>query len=325
MLRTIWNTARVYGQAQSDGKRFRQAKFLLRALLQYSHSALWFRFLASEPELATVVPRQPQWLHKLQRPYLCVDFNTADKLCLLRRHYVLFHSLFSPPLRQHLLGERAVPLARFAGKSGEFYLIELALTHTMDKEGELMLNLVCARSQQRLVTLAFSLGCDDTGDSRVLLGCLQGPQGTDGRERFREVTRDLYGMMPKILMVKALCIISRLLGIRHLLAVSNRGHVHNRRGYSAIRSDYDAVWRSLGGMPAGPHFFALDSRLPARDPATVPSAKRAQYQRRKALETEIEAQFVLNGGFCTIAPHRAFSRAGSDASRVLNPVAPACV
>jgi hypothetical protein len=269
-------------------------KFFLRAVLHAPSSVRWFRYLAARPELAAALPAQPQWLHKLQRPYLCVGHDTASRLGLLREHYALFFALFSRTLRQRLFNEEAVTLARLAGKSGAGYRIDLALTRTMDKEGELMLLFVCDDTQERLVTLAFSLGRDWAGSGQILLGCLQGPRAQGGRERFRAVTKDLHGMMPKILMVKAACALARRLGLRRVLAVSNRGHVHRSRWgrYSDVRADYDATWSGLGGVPAGERFFELDCRAQACDPSRVPSSKRAQYLRRKALEDDIEGQFA---------------------------------
>lgn len=295
MLRTIWNATHMYAQADTEKSLVRRTKFLIRALLQYPYSARWFQFLAAQPELAAVLPQQPQWLHKLQRPYLCTSYGTRAKLRLLQQHYALFLSLFPSGLRTELLGERSVVMARIEGKSGASYRIELSLTHMMDKEGELMLTLIPEATQERLATLAFSFGQNRAGNRQILLGCLQGPSGGGGRERFREVTKDLHGLMPKTLLVKTLCAQARLLEIDQLLAVSNRGHVHNSRlhGYNVVNSDYDALWDTLGGTPLGKHFYLLSSHMPERALSEIPSNKRAQYQRRHAVEARIEAQCAV--------------------------------
>jgi uncharacterized protein VirK/YbjX len=293
MLSTLWEATHLYTPNQS-GTLMRKTKFLVRAVAQWPYSHRWFRFLSEQPELAAVLPLQPQWLHKLQRPYMRQGLSAGSKLRLLRQHFALFLTRLPQPLRQQLLTEQAQTMARFTGKSGAGYRIDLSLTHTMDKEGELMLTLREESGDGPLVTLAFSFGLDSGGSRRILLGCLQGPRGEGGRERFRTVTKDLHGLLPKALMVKALAALARQMHIATILAVSKHGHVHNSplRRYSAIQSDYDALWESLGGIPEGKHYFRLDSHMPVRDLAEVPSNKRAQYQRRQAVEASIEEQFA---------------------------------
>lgn len=293
MLSTLWEATHLYTPSNS-GTLMRKTKFLVRALAQWPYSHRWFRFLSEQPELAAVLPLQPQWLHKLQRPYMRQGLSAGSKLRLLRQHFALFLTRLPQPLRQQLLTEQARTMASFSGKSGAQYRIDLSLTHIMDKEGELMLTLHEESVGGPLATLAFSFGLDSGGNRRILLGCLQGPRGDGGRERFRAATKDLHGLLPKALMVKVLAALARQMQIDTILAVSKEGHVHNSplRRYSAIQSDYDALWESLGGVPEGKHYYRLSSHMPARDLADVPSNKRAQYQRRQAVETTIEEQFA---------------------------------
>ncbi|MDN0083221.1 DUF535 family protein [Crenobacter sp. SG2305] len=294
MLSTIWEATHCYAEPDSSKSLMHKAKFLLRALAQWPYSHRWFRYLSEQSELAAVLPRQPQWLHKLQRPYLCQGLSTSAKLRLLRQHYELFLTRLPGKLRAHLLAEHSQVIARIEGKNGASYRIELSLTHTMDKEGELMLALFPEATRDRLVTLAFSFGIDTNGDGQILLGCVQGPSTGGGHEHFREITKDLHGLMPKMLMVKTLCMLARQMGIQYVLAVSNQGHVHNSRlhRYQQIHSDYDALWRSLGGAPFGRHFYLLSTNQPERPLSDIPSSKRAKYQRRRALELNIENQFT---------------------------------
>jgi len=294
MITTLWTASNLYTHTANAGAGRRRVKFLLRALLQWPYSKRWFHYLSSHPELAAALPHQPQWLHKLQRPYVCTDFDCATKLRVLQQHFSIFLTQLPATLIFQLLRVPSVVVATIEGKSQARYRIELSLTRIMDKEGELMLTLVPEATQERLVTLAFSFSKDDAGQCQVLLGCLQGPQASGGRERFREVTKDLHGLMPKTLLVKALCALSLQLGMNKVLAISNRGHVHNShwRGYHAISSDYDALWITMGGVASSENFFQIPSWQPERNLAAVASNKRAQYQRRQALEAGIAAQLT---------------------------------
>jgi uncharacterized protein VirK/YbjX len=48
----------------------------------------------------------------------------------------------------------------------------------------------------------------------------------------------------------------------------------------------------LGGTPFGRHFFLLNTAMPERPLSEIASNKRAQYQRRQALERAIHNQFL---------------------------------
>ncbi len=287
MTSSLLHASRLYA---ANGSTSRQVKFLLRSATHWTTAARWLGFLQAQPELAAAMASQRQWLHKLQRPYLCKAFGAQRKLMALQDHFSLFLRRFPSQLRQTLLTESKVEIARVVGKSGAAYRVMLSLTHTMDKEGELMLSLLAEEGDDRLTTLAFSFVRSESGRYEAVLGCLQGPASRDGRERFREMTKDLHGLMPKALMMRALYALCRKVGVLDVLAVSNAGHVHNSRWrrYHAISADYDAFWESLGGAPANDFFWRLSAFAPQRDLADVPSRKRAQYQRRQKLETELE-------------------------------------
>jgi len=295
MISILLEATQCYAEPENKKGLLHQAKFLFRAIRQWPYTHHWFRFLTEQSELAAVLPQQPQWLHKLQRPYMCQGLSTQAKLQLLRQHYDQFFTLIPDLLRARLLAERAVLLATIEGKSGARYRVALSLTHTMDKEGELMLTLTQENSDDRLVTLAFSLGADIRGNSQILLGCLQGANGAGAKERFRDVTKDLHGLMPKTLMVKVLFMLARQMEISRVLAVSNTGHVHNSKThhYHRINADYDALWVSLGGTPADACFYQLDPQQAERPRADIPSNKRAQYQRRHHLEAELRKQLAV--------------------------------
>ncbi|WP_168190808.1 VirK/YbjX family protein [Aquitalea aquatilis] len=294
MLSTLWNATYLYGRERNKISLLRRTKFLLRALIQLPHSVQWFRFLQEQPELAAALPQQRQWLHKLQRPYLCADYDSHSKLQLLHQHFSIFLRLMPKELRLSLLQNQALRMASITGKNGALYHIKLSLTQTMDKEGELMLTLVEESGGCNLATLAFSFGIDQQQAARIHIGCLQGPSHQGGREQFRAITKDLHGLMPKALLMKALYALARPMNIDTVLAVSNRAHVHQAawHRYTVIQADYDAFWIMLGGSRLNDRHFQLKTTAIERPLTEVPANKRAQYQRRRALENSIAQQFA---------------------------------
>lgn len=292
MLDELWQATRLYGQGQQHKATGRRVKFFLRALAQWPCSSRWFRFLQEQPELAAALPQQPQWLHKLQRPYLCAGYRAQHKLGLLCQHFTVFLGHLPAALRSRLLAGEAVAIARAQGKSGNAYVLRLATTRIMDKEGELMLTLEAEDSPDRLATLAFSFLLAPSGQAGIQIGCLQGPKLAGGREQFKRITKDLHGLMPKVLLVKALCDIGCRIGAETVLAVSNQAHVHNSawHHYTAIQADYDGFWRDFGGVRLNRELFRFTAHRPRRDLSEVASHKRAQYARRQAVEDSIQAQ-----------------------------------
>jgi uncharacterized protein VirK/YbjX len=153
---------------------------------------------------------------------------------------------------------------------------------TVEREGELVLQLVCGNDL--VYSVAFSF-CQSGQHVAPGIGCLQGPQGDDGLARIREATRELHGLRPKNLMVRLVRQIGHDAGCEDLILVGNRNRTVNsasRKG--KVHADYDALWREMGATQRTDGDFHLAcENLPQPVMEDIASKKRSEAKKRHQL------------------------------------------
>jgi uncharacterized protein len=261
-------------------------KLHLRALAAPRLTRGWLAVLNSDPALRELAALQPRLIHKIYRPWLSKRLCRQRRLAALAGHYRF--------IVQQGLGEAVVQAARgglqlaaFTGKSGAHYTIELRAVVPMEREGELVLQLLCHGTL--VYSLAFSF-MQEGPQRQVAIGCVQGPQCGAGLELGREATRDLHGLRPKNLLVRLASQLGHAWGCDHLVLVGN----HNRTVCAKslrkgkVKADYDSLWQELGASlrPDGDWQLGC-APLQAPDLEEVPSKKRAEVRRRHDLMTQV--------------------------------------
>ncbi|WP_161539869.1 DUF535 family protein [Glaciimonas sp. PCH181] len=259
----------------------RRIRMGVRTLLYYHETHRWLTYWNSSPLHAKLASATPKLLQKIYRPYQSNRLRSLDRLSMLISHYnfVLAHGLAPLVLRA---AESPLILGCINGKSGTVYSIELSSIATLDREGELALNLFV--DQQRLFSVAFTFYGDNLQPC-VGIGCLQGPRGSDAQDRVRFATRDMFGMRPKSLMVRLVREIGKAYGCQHLILVSNRNRVMQQQMRTGqIFANYDEFWRELGAMSRTDGDFQLScSDIPDINLEQLASSKRSEARKRIAL------------------------------------------
>jgi len=259
----------------------RRIKMSIRTLLYYHQTRSWLTYWNTSPIHAKLASATPRLLQKIYRPYQSTRLRSEDRLNMLISHYnfVLKHGLGPLVLSA---AESAVTLSRINGKSGAVYDIQLSSIATLDREGELALNLYC--DQQHLFSVAFTFYGNELQPC-IGIGCLQGPRGSGSQDRVRAATRDLFGLRPKSLMVRLVREIGKAYGCKHLILVSNRNRVMQqqmRKGQ--VFADYDDFWQELGAVRRADGDFQLScDDIPETNLEQVPSHKRSAARKRIAL------------------------------------------
>lgn len=261
-------------------------KLHVRALTAPRLTRGWLELLNSHPALRELAEAQPRLVHKIYRPWLSKRLCQRRRVDALGNHYRF--------IVQQGLGDAVVQAARgglqlasFTGKSGANYTIELRAVVPMEREGELVLQLMY---QGHVVySLAFSFMQEGTL-RQVGIGCVQGGHNSVGLELAREATRDLHGMRPKNLLVRLASQLGHACGCSHLVMVGN----HNRTVCAKsirkgkVKADYDSLWQELGASqrPDGDWQMGC-APLQAPDMQEIPSKKRAEMRRRHDLMTQV--------------------------------------
>ena len=264
-------------------KQLRESiKLSLRARLNRHATFGWLDLLSSHPMFAELVKARPRLIYKIYRPYYSNTMDTSQRLALLRSHYRhIFRHGMGPLTVQAARG--AVVLATIEGKNGLPYQLQLRAIEPMEREGELVLQLVQDGDLVYSAAFSFFEGWGEGRGGMVLgIGCMQGPKGERGLQLIKDATRELHGLRPKNLMVKLLsqiaydhdCSKLRLVGNanRTVCSATRQGKVH---------ADYDALWQELGAVQRSNGDYTLGSEpICAPDLAAIASKKRSEARKR---------------------------------------------
>ena len=202
---------------------FRQKlRFFVRIVLQPIITLSWLEYIISEPLCfrADTLPLYRR-LQKPLRPYLNQSFTASERLKSLQEHFDCLKLLFKLDQTSFLSikkGGRGLTIAAFYCNAQFAYELILAETDHFDREGEFLLTLREAETHRRIGVIAFSLGMAPV--RRLDIGCVQGHE-TGGVEFVRAVTRDLYGIRPKNLLMFALYDLVEAWNIQLIRAIDN--------------------------------------------------------------------------------------------------------
>ena len=265
-------------------RRWREMfKLHLRASVQQRQTRLWLQLLNSHPVFHELIQAYPHMIHKVYRPYVTLTLNCRQRVELLIEHYhFILQQGWGKLMSQAARGP--VRLGTVPGKSGRPYHLQLCSLHPMDREGEMVLQLM--HDDDVLYSIAFSFfGSQLRATLGMRIGCLQGPKGQESAHRVREATRDLHGMRPKTLMVRLVRQLGHEHGCRKMLLVGNINRaVHHSAKKGRLFADYNTLWQELGAQARQDGDFELTcENLPLPALEEIPSKKRSEARKRHEL------------------------------------------
>ena len=237
-------------------------KLYARARWHRAATHAWLTQLSAQPLLTELLRTQPRLVHKVYRPYFSTTLTHTQRIDVLATHYRFIAAQgLGSIVRRAARGP--LHLGSVKGKSGTAYVMQLCAISALEREGELVLQLL--DNEGLLYSAAFCF-LRDGMQMQVGLACVQGPNYGDRQARVRTATRDLDGLRPKSLMVKLVEQWGRDHGCRSMLLVGNGNRpVHSAIRQGKVHADYDALWRELGAQRRSDGNFVLpcDGHLPA--------------------------------------------------------------
>ncbi|CAE6944570.1 hypothetical protein ACOMICROBIO_NCLOACGD_03971 [Vibrio sp. B1ASS3] len=255
-------------------------KFIARALF-YRKS---FKYLADNIEaslLEMLCTRTHRFLEKPFRPYIVKNSPAIDRSALVVDHYNTVSELVSPDLMKQIYTDaKGLTLMTFEIED-ILYTVRLVYEARYQKEGDMSL-VLHSQEDGNFYTLSFTLG-HENGARSIMIGGLQGPRSKEtSNEKIKKLTRKLYGQRPKSLMVSLLDLLAQIWGVETILAVKTQSHTYAAKRYSKgrIKTDYDALWKELGGTEYDRNFYSLTVNAPRRDLEGMSRSKRSMYRRR---------------------------------------------
>ena len=267
-------------------------KLSVRAFLHRQATYGWLQLLNSHPLFTELVKARPRLICKIYRPYLSNTMNCSQRVHLLGQHYrFIFRHGLGPLTVQAARG--AVLLASVEGKSGASYQLRLRAIEPMEREGELVLQLV--HNGDLVYSSAFSFFQGERG--MVLgIGCMQGPNSERGLQLIKDATRELHGLRPKNLMVKLLGQIGYDHGCTELRLVGNTNRtVCGATRQGKVHADYDALWQELdANLRADGDYQLACMAIAAPDLAGIPSKKRSEARKRHETLSTLSATIAAS-------------------------------
>ncbi len=289
LLKTLAETAPLIHPGHNPGSFCKRFKHCVRGLIFARHSREWFKLLQL-PELMVAARNHPYLFQKLQRPYLNRTLNTRQRLAALQQHYRFVATHFPPAIRQEIYATPGKLLARFSlGGTGNF-AVRLSCSR-QEKEGDLAVCLVDLNTGAVLSTLAFSITHWETEPKEIFIGGLQGKKLANHREFIIAITRSLFGLRPKALLLFTLQQLAAIWGVTRLRAVSDAMHIYRHwQKRKQVAASYDQWWLESGAKLAEDGMFDLPAVFVQREISTLKVNKRQLYKRRYRLLAEIAGQ-----------------------------------
>lgn len=297
-LRELRGLVQLMYPSQVRNSFTKRARFMYRALSNFSVWRRWHGFLGSSP-FGEIAVHFPRLYEKPLRPYLHKDLMRAEVLRVLREHYLFLQHRAPGAFVESLLKNRPFLLNERSIASLDVpLLLNLTYARHMQQEGELTLSIGLPDSVDTLhdhrwiSALTFLLQYGASG-WEILVGGVQGGHSEKSKEDIKAATHCFHGFRPKHLLVHLLREIAATWGISRIYAIGDEAHClrcARYRGRIEFKSSYDELWMESDGQPVANGFYSLPIVQHRRPLEDVPSRKRSQYRKRYALMDSVDAE-----------------------------------
>ncbi|MFZ6798340.1 DUF535 family protein [Undibacterium sp. Di24W] len=256
-------------------------KLFVRARLHPKVTRAWLAFWNSRDSFTAIATASPQLIKKIYRPYLSRQFDCGQRSKIIQSHYQFIQQRGLLGMINGALNE-PLTLLDILGKSGDLYQVQLVSTKVMEREGELVLQLLS--NQVLLYSIAFTF-IQTEDELQIGVGCLQGGRAEDALDLIRKSTRDMHGLRPKTLLVNLVQQIGQQLECQQLLLVGNDNRtVTQPMKKGKVRANYEETWLEHKASRLENGDFSLPCReLLEPDYQEIPSHKRSEARKRFAL------------------------------------------
>ncbi|EAS65681.1 VirK/YbjX family protein [Photobacterium angustum] len=246
-----------------------------------------------DPLLEKLITVYPSFIEKPLKPYGCVSWDKKQRMQMLKKHLQFMLNNFSSNLL-NIYQHEGLKLSQITDKNDNVYNIYLDAGYS--REGSLGLTLTDSNDTQ-LYCISFTVNQEQ---SHLHIGALQGPDSDieNRQELIKELTKGLYGLRPKALMVELALIFADAYQLKNITAVSNKGHIYQALRYigskrHAVSCDYDQIWQEYQGVKESNVTYKLPSLPERKDLSTLNRNKRKLYKNRYQWLDELKQTLPL--------------------------------
>ncbi|PSV62148.1 VirK/YbjX family protein [Photobacterium angustum] len=246
-----------------------------------------------DPLLEKLITVYPSFIEKPLKPYGCVSWDKEQRMQMLEKHLQFMLNNFSSNLL-NIYQHEGIKLSQITDKNDKVYNIYLDAGYS--REGSLGLTLTDSNDMQ-LYCISFTVNQEQ---SHLHIGALQGPDSDieNRQELIKELTKGLYGLRPKALMVELALIFADAYQLKNITAVSNKGHIYQALRYigskrHAVSCDYDQIWHEYQGVKESNVTYKLPLLPERKDLSTLNRNKRKLYKNRYQWLDELKQTLAL--------------------------------
>lgn len=238
--------------------------------------------LFSEPTLSSLLTKRADILEKPLKPYVCVNWNSAERTKHLIDHFAMLNAYFGDNTAS-ILTDESKPIFEFQDAQENHYQVKLFRGET--REGSLGLKLV-DEQDRHIYSVTFHLSQQD---KRVMyIGALQGPSDklVDRHSTIKLLTKATHGIRTKALMLEFALMFAHEFNIDEVQGVSNKGHIYQAWRYlvgskgKAVTFNYDQLWEEYGSVAVDKYLFSIPVNPIRKDPVELKKTKRKLYEKR---------------------------------------------
>lgn len=272
--------------------RWKYIRYILRSLLDWRVNSSWVSYLNSSPEIKVWKDNYGALLYlKVQYPYLSGCFNTNKVLLCLKQHYDWFfaniHSSY------HLDQEVKIWIHEIKNESTSD-LLEMYLKFKADFVHEGEVSLLLKLNHEIQYSVSFSSILENERKIFFVGGLQGGKPDITSPEIIKKLTKQLFGLRPKQLMIHALSSLADFYQIDDIIGVSNQNHPfsYSRRKSkrARIKTKMDDFWMDFDAeidAHSNYVFKPLNNQINLDE---IASKKRSQYRKRQLILDDLVRQ-----------------------------------
>ena len=170
------------------------------------------------------------------------------------------------------------------------------------KEG--LLSLILRLDSINLYQIIFWLAPDPLDNGLALwIGAIQGSNTENALDIIRQLTKHFHGYRTKNLILYAVQVMAKVLGVASIYAVSDKGYYTNNhlRLDRKLKISLDEFWDEVEGVPsADERFYKLPLTETRKSMEEIKSSKRSLYRKRFEALDSIKETIEMNLDECLI-------------------------
>ncbi|OTG63450.1 DUF535 family protein [Acinetobacter silvestris] len=269
-------------------------RYIFRFLLKWKTNYAWVSYLNSTPQIVDWKNdyKGPLYL-KVQYPYLSGNLVDRQRLLCLTQHYDWFFANID--ISYHVQREVAL-WSHVIENEDQNEQLGLYLQFRADFEHEGEMGLLLKLNDTIQYTLTFSYIVLN-GQPTFFVGGLQGgKRDITNPEGIKQLTKNLYGLRPKQLMLHGLSVLCDFYKVENMVGVSNENHAfkssRKKRWRQRVKTNMDEFWMDFGAESDSWGNFAFKPLSSQIDLESIPSKKRSQYRKRQFILDQLVDQSV---------------------------------